>query len=344
MIKIGVIGCGKIAQVRHLPEYQANPNVEICGLFDQNLERARELADAYGAKAYETLDALLADPQIDAVSVCTANNTHADISVMALNAGKHVLCEKPMATTLEDCERMVLAAEKNQKFLMIGQNQRLAKAHQKAKQLLESGEIGKLVSFRTTFGHSGPETWSVDAGKNVWFFNKNIASMGAMADLGVHKTDLMHYLCGSHITKVTAQLVTLDKKDADGNPISVEDNAFCIYELENGVTGTLTASWTFYGAEDNSTILYGTQGCMRIYDDPAHSIVLQKRDGARYLYDIDVIQTNDNQVKSGVIDAWVDSILEGKEPDISGKDVLHSMKAVFAAIESARTGRTVRVE
>ena len=131
MLNIGIIGCGKIAQVRHLPEYEQNPGARIAGLYDLNQERAQTLAAQYGAKVYPSYEALLADPAIDAVSVCSANVSHAEITVAALEAGKHVLCEKPMATTLEDCERMVAAARKSGKYLMIDQNQRLAGAHRR---------------------------------------------------------------------------------------------------------------------------------------------------------------------------------------------------------------------
>ena len=96
MLNIGIIGCGKIAQVRHLPEYEQNPGARIAGLYDLNQERAQTLAAQYGAKVYPSYEALLADPAIDAVSVCSANVSHAEITVAALEAGKHVLCEKPM--------------------------------------------------------------------------------------------------------------------------------------------------------------------------------------------------------------------------------------------------------
>ena len=96
-----------------------------------------------------------------------------------------------MATTLEDCERMVAAARKSGKYLMIDQNQRLAGAHRKARELIRAGAIGKPLTFRTAFRHGGPETWSVDPGKSTWFFDKKRAAMGAMADLGVHKADLI---------------------------------------------------------------------------------------------------------------------------------------------------------
>lgn len=343
MVNVGVIGCGKIAQTRHLPEYADNPDVNIVALYDFNVDRAKELAEKYNAKVYESYQELLDDPGIDAVSVCVRNSDHCAISIDAMKAGKHVLCEKPMAVSLEECIKMVEASEKYNRFLMIGQNQRLSKAHVKAKELIQSGMLGKVLTYKTNFGHGGPETWTVDQ-KDVWFFDKSLSAFGALADLGVHKTDLITYLLDSPVKKVTAVLKTLDKKDADGNPITVDDNSICIYEMENGVVGTMTASWTYYGAEDNSTVIYGTNGMMRIYDDPEYSIVVTLKDGSQVLYDIDRIQTNDNQTKSGIIDAWVESLVENKEPEISGKSVLSSMKAIFAALESSKSNTTVVIE
>lgn len=343
-IKVGVIGCGKIAQVRHIPEYAANPHVEVYGFYDINQARAEELAVKYGGKAFASYQELLADPEIEAVSVCAANHVHAEIAIAALNAGKHVLCEKPMAVTLEECEAMVAAAKESGKYLMIGQNQRLAKAHAKAKELIEQGAIGKVLTFRTIFGHGGPETWSIDPGSNVWFFDKTKAAMGAMADLGIHKTDMIQYVLGSKIVKTQAVLTTLDKKDATGSLIGVDDNAICIYQMENGVIGTMTASWTYYAAEDNTTVIYGTKGELRLYDDPKYSVQQINADGTRIDYQIDQIQTNDNQTASGIIDLFVACLVEKKEPEISGKNVLHAMKAVFASIESSAKGCVIDVK
>ena len=342
MVNIGVIGCGKIAQVRHLPEYATNPHVRIAGLYDINAERAAMLAEQYGAKAYPSMEALLADPSIDAVSICTANFAHCDATVAALEAGKHVLCEKPMAVTLADCEKMVETAKKAGKYLMIGHNQRLAKAHAMARALVEEGVIVRIVTFRTAFGHGGPETWTIDP-QNVWFFDKKRAAFGAMADLGIHKTDLIQFLTGQHVKEVSAVIDTLDKHDASGNLIGVDDNAFCIYTMDGGTVGTMTVSWTYYGAEDNSTVLYGTKGILHIYDDPEHSLYLVKPDGEKVFYDADQIQTNDNQTSSGVIDLFVESLVNNTPPLISGEEALWSMRAIFAAVESAKTGKSVQV-
>lgn len=344
MINIGIIGCGKIAQKRHIPEYLENVDANLVGFYDLNQARAKEISETFGGTAFDSIEDLLADPSIDAVSVCTANHTHAAITIQALQAGKHVLCEKPMATKLEDCQGMVDAANKAGKVLVIGQNQRLTKTHKKARELIRNGEIGQIIGFRTTFGHGGPETWSIDPGKNTWFFDKNIAVMGAMADLGIHKTDLLLFLSDQKIVETTAHLTTIDKRGADGELIKVDDTAICVYQLENGAIGTMTASWTFYGPEDNTTIIYGTKGIMRLYEDPQFSIQLFLKGGEKIYHEIDTIQTNENQTCSGVIDAFVESVITGQGGELAAEKVLESMKVIFASIESSQTGKTIKVK
>ena len=345
MIKVGIIGCGKITQVRHAPEYAENPDCELCAFFDALPGRAETMAKEYGGKVYDSVEALLAS-DVDAVSVCTANTTHAQIAIQALQAGKNVLCEKPMATTPEDCQSMVDAAEKAGKYLMIGQNQRLARAHVQARKLIEAGEIGKILTFHTTFGHPGPEGWTGE--KNSWFFDKKRAAFGAMADLGVHKTDLMHFLLGEPITEVTACIATLDKKYPDGTPISVDDNAYCIYRTESGIVGTMHVSWTFYGNENNSTVIYGTKGVIRCYDDPKYALIVERRDGGRVYYELDQMTSNKDQTSggrtnTGVIDAFIQCLKTNTPPAISGREAMKAMKVIFAAEKSAETGTMVRV-
>lgn len=333
MYRAGIIGCGRIAQLRHIPEYAAREDVQLAGFYDKNIGRAKELAEKYSAVNYNSYEELLANPAIDVVSICTANHSHAEIAIAALRAGKHVLCEKPMAVTLEECERMTEEAEKNGKYLMVGHNQRLLRTHQEAKKLLEAGEIGKLISFHTSFTHGGPETWSIDAGKNVWFFDKSKAAFGAMADLGIHKTDLIRYLTGEEIVSAQAFLSTLDKKDEKGNRIPVDDYASCMYLLERGAVGSMTVGWINYGQEDNSTVLYGEKGVMKLYCDRQYSLLIERKGGSCVRYEIDKIQTNDGQSKSGVIDEFIDCIKEKRESVISGEEALKSMRAVFCAIE-----------
>ena len=130
---------------------------------------------------------------------------------------------------------------------------------------------------------------------------------------------------------------------ADGTLIGVDDNAICIYTMNGGAVGTMTVSWTDYGPEDNSTVIYGTEGVLRIYCDPEHTLILEKKNGEREYIEADRIQTNDAQTKSGVIDLFVDCLKNPEKEGIPASSVLTAMRAVFAAVESSETGRTVPV-
>jgi predicted dehydrogenase len=338
-IKVGIIGCGSIARHRHIPEYAANNQVEIVALCDVVEARVNELADQYSARAFTDYRELLALPEIDAVSVCTPNYLHAPISIAALNAGKHVLCEKPMATSRNEAEEMIEAAKTNSKKLMIAHNQRFVASHAKARQMIANGDIGKIYSFRTAFGHGGPEGWSAD-GVESWFFRKKEAFIGAMGDLGVHKTDLLRYLLGEEFVEVGAFIETSAKEKAD-----VDDTAVCILKTSSGIIGTLAASWSYVSKEDNSTVIYGEKAILRLEDDPVHSLIVQYQNGEVVKYELGGIQTNESggQKNSKVIEQFVQSILKDTEPPITGQEGLRSLQVVLAALESNESKQIVKI-
>jgi UDP-N-acetylglucosamine 3-dehydrogenase len=337
-LKVGVIGCGSIASRRHLIEYAANQDVEIAAVCDIVASRAEEMAVIYGAKAFTDYKDVLLLEEIDAISVCLPNHLHAPVSIAALNAGKHVLCEKPMATSVEEADDMIQAANRNQKTLMIAHNQRFVSSHQKAKQLIDSGEIGKIYSFRTTFGHPGPEGWSID-GRSSWFFDKEKAIIGALGDLGVHKSDLIRYLLGE-VAEVGAFVETSAKKNTD-----VDDNAVAIVKMESGVIGTLTASWSYVSGGDNSTIIYGENAILRLEDDPESSLIVQYKNGEVVKYKLDKIQTNEagGQTTTHVIDHFVDSLVNNKAPLITGEEGKKSLEVILAALDSKETKKIVNL-
>lgn len=344
-LKVAVIGCGKIASLRHAPEYAANPNVEIVGFYDVDRARAKSLTEYFGGRAFASLGELV-ESDVDAASVCTANIHHAQNTIQLLKAGKHVLCEKPMAVTPHECEEMVLEADKNRKHLLIGLNQRFSAAHTMAREMIVRGEIGKVLSFHTCFAHPGPEIWT--GMNNTWFFDKHIAAFGAMADLGVHKVDLIHYLLGEHISAVTAHLRTLDKCLPTGELISVDDNGLCILETPSGVIGQMHVSWTNYGQEDNSTCIYGTDGVIKLYADPDHSLILEKKDGTVVRENPDHQLTNEDQLagklqNTGVIDEFVSAILDNRPSRLDASESIHAMRVLFASAESSRLGKKIHI-
>lgn len=337
-LKVGVIGCGAIAQRRHLIEYEANPSVEIVAVCDIREDRVNEMAARFGAEGFTDYKELLKNNDIDAISVCLPNYLHAPVSIDSLNSGKHVLCEKPMATSREEAENMIKAAHENGKLLMIGHNQRFVASHQKAKQLLESGELGNVYSFKTTFGHPGPESWSID-GRDSWFFDKERAFIGALGDLGVHKADLLRYLLGD-VAEVGAFVETSAKVGTD-----VDDNAVCILKMESGVIGNLTASWSYVAGGDNSTIIYCENAVLRLEEDPTYSLIVQYKTGEVVNYQLEKIQTNESggQTTTHVIDHFVESILNNRQPLITGEEGSKSLQVILAALESNETRQIVKV-
>ncbi|SFI89894.1 Predicted dehydrogenase [Paenibacillus sp. UNC496MF] len=334
-IRVAVVGCGAIAQRRHIPEYAVNPNVTLVAFVDPVLERANKLADEFGAKAFASYEEMLKEIKPDAVSVCTPNYLHAQVAIAAANAGAHVLVEKPMASTDEEAATMIEAASKNGVYLMVGHNQRLMPPHVKAKAILDSGVLGRVLTFRTSFGHPGPEGWSVD-GKGSWFFRRDEAIMGAMGDLGVHKSDLIRYLLGDEVAQVTGFIGTLDKKDTD-----IDDNATCLLRMKSGAIGTLVASWTYYKGEDNSTVLWCENGVMKIGTDPHDQIIVELRNGSVERHNVGAISTNEKQQTSGVIDAFVECLVTNTPPSISGEEGRKSLAVILAAFESQATGKVI---
>ena len=344
-LRVGVIGCGAIGQRRHIPEAFANSHVALVALSDVLPGRAAEVGAAFGAPTpYLDHKQMLAKERLDVVVVGTPNAFHAQQTIDALNAGAHVLVEKPMAATLDEANAMIAAAEKNGRKLMVGQNQRLMPPHVKAKQILDSGVLGKVLNFQTTFKHGGPEHWSVDGIKS-WFFRKAPAAMGVCGDLGVHKVDLMTYLIGQRITEVTGFISTQNKTFEDGaTPIEVDDTAILAVRTERGVVGSITVTWTNYGRfEDNGTMIFCERGVLDIANDTQFNVVVRFNNGTSEHYKTGAVATNAQQTNSGMIDALVDAIRHDRPPIIDGPDALRSLKVILGAFESSTSGRTVKL-
>jgi predicted dehydrogenase len=343
-VKIGFIGCGAIAQRRHIPEAAAHSDAAVAAVCDVNGPRAKEMGSKYDCPAYDDYRDMLAKVELDAVIVATPNKFHAPQTIAALGQKKHVLVEKPMAGTRDEAKAMIQAAKKARRFLMVGQNQRLMPPHVKAREILDSGRLGKPLTFQTTFKHPGPDGWSLDGAKS-WFFRKPEAVMGVCGDLGVHKADLMRFLLGQEFAEAGGFVGTLDKKDwKSGKPIGVDDNAFITLRTRGGVIGTMTISWTNYGAmEDNGTVIYCEKGVLLIGTEPGYGVVVNYRDGTRELYKLGAIATNTQQTRSGIMDMFVKSILTNTAPSIDGEEGYKSLDVILTSLEAAAQGKTLKI-
>jgi predicted dehydrogenase len=159
--------------------------------------------------------------------------------------------------------------------------------------------------------------------------------------LGVHKADLLRWLIGEEIVEAAAFVDHLHKPMGD-----VDDNAVCLLRTASGQMGTLTASWTHYPGEDNATILYGEKGQIRLGTDPRFSVIVHLATGEKQYYEVGALQTNDSggQSSSGVIDAFVASILNDTEPPVPGEEGRRSLAVILACLKSAETKAFAKVE
>lgn len=330
-LKVGVAGVGQIAKVLHIHSYAESPDCDLIAMYNGDLKYCPDVIAEYepqGVKFYDDLDAFLASG-VQAISVCERNFLHAEVSIKALKAGVNVLCEKPMAMNLEDAQAMIDTAAETGKVLMIDQSQRYSPAHQKAREILQSGKLGQIYHLQTTFAHPGPEGWSATS---EWFFNKSIAGFGPLADLGVHKCDLVRYLTGLEAVKVCAHKTTLEKQG------TVEDNSQALVQFNNGALGTISTSWTCHGTEDNSFTAFCANGVLRLNYESDAVVVYEKGTEGRTVYPSGAIVANTgDKWYLGVIQDFVDTVLGRREnpiPATEGYKALEMVIAMEASIEA----------
>jgi len=337
-VRVGIIGCGAIAEHVHVPDYHACPQAELVAFCDALKDKAESLAKQFApeARVYTDYKKMLKDGGVDAVSVCLPNIYHGPATIAAINAGCHVMVEKPMATSAEEAQRMIDAAKKKGVLLIVNQSQRRYPEHRKAKEVVDSGILGKILHVSAMFGHGGPEEWS-PTGK--WFFDKKQARFGAMADLGVHKADLIRFLTGKEVAEISAFSACLEKSNA-----SVEDNFVSVLKFTDGTVGTLSASWTVKGMSADYIILHCERGSLQVGLNPEKPVVANL---VKPLCDIVFPLPKPYSNVSWGIDiggAFVRAILGLEEPFCTGEEGKKALEIILAAEKSASTGRAVKLK
>ena len=338
-LRAGVIGCGKVARTLHLAEYVNSDYTDLVAYCDVDSKSIAETVERYGERpVYKDYRKMLAKERLDCVSVCTPNYLHCEVVLAALEAGANVLVEKPMALTLKQADAMIDTARRRKKVLMVSQTQRFSAVHQKAKEVIDSGMLGKILHVTTAFGHPGPEGWSP---RGKWFFQKEKAGFGPMADLGIHKADLVRYLTGKEVRSVSAFTSREEKKRTD-----VEDNFVSVLRFTDDTLGTLTTSWTVKGMETNYTYLYCEKGTLAISVIPGRPLVaFMANPQCEIEFPVPAIQSNiEDTWQLGIVDNLAETILGKADCLVPGKEGRKALAIILAADEAARTGKTVTVK
>ncbi len=339
-VHVGVIGAG-IGRL-HIQSYCKCPEAEVVAICDAREDRARRVASEFGIPhLYTDYRDMLALPGLDAVSVCTPNYLHAQMTIDSFEAGKHVICEKPLAITPAEGEAMVAAGKKAGKIFMTAFNNRFRGDTQTLKKFIENGELGEIY-----FAKTGWIRRKGIPGMGSWFTQKEKAGGGPLIDIGVHVLDLTLWLMGNPkaISVTGSTYAKFGPKGegtgswgtADASGIfDVEDFAAGFIRLENGATVMLEASWASHIKCDVIyTQLLGTKGGaeldpLRIYTD-VHGT------------SVDIMPQCPNVSGHEMeIRHFIDCIINGKEPISTGEHGLEIVRILDAIYKSAETGREV---
>lgn len=252
-IRVGIIGAGHIAQIVHIPIWRNIQDVEIVAICDKVKPKAKWVAEKFDIGTfYDDPDALFKSHEIDAIDICTETDTHKDLTIAALSAGKHVLVEKPMSRTYDEACAMMKAARKYDRHLMVAMNVRFRRDAITAKSFVDGNELGEV--FFAKSGWTSRRNFSKTS--EHWLYNKARSGGGVLMDLGIQMLDVASWLLGD-LKPVSVKAVTFNRVPN----LAVEDSAVCLIQYENGAALSLEVSWTILSEKDLLYVnLYGTEG------------------------------------------------------------------------------------
>ncbi|MCL6649369.1 MAG: Gfo/Idh/MocA family oxidoreductase [Chloroflexi bacterium] len=327
----GIIGIGRHSDARMAPAIRASEHARLVAVYSRDLARARAFAAKHGAeRAYSDLAAFLADPAVEAVYVGSPNYAHRDHVIACARAGKHILCDKPLALTVEDCERMIDAAEAAGEMLATGYNNRYQPAHRIVRELVQSGELGELVFLRADCASppaQRPHDWRATAATGG----------GALLNIGTHALDLLRFVSGREVQLVAA----LDDTAIGG----IDELAIASLRLDGGVFAQLLSSQRL-PYPDNGLVIHATRGYLRTRGTISYEIagqveVMLPNGSRRYEfrpprpgYDVYVAE----------IEYLSRALQEGEPPLATGQDGLEGVRLALAVLEAAAKRRVLTID
>ena len=344
-LRVGIIGAGGVARYAHIHGYQALEDAEIVAICDVNEDRLKKMAAEYKIpKTFREYQDLLKE-DLDAVSVCLPNYLHSQVTVAALEAGKNVLCEKPMAINAAEAKKMLEAAKRTGKKLMVGFHRRFGQEAQVLKGFIERGELGNIYYIKAT----NLRRRSIP-GAGGWFTTKRLSGGGVLIDIGVHNLDLAFWFMGhpkptsalgvtyqkfSHLKRVPTRFGDMDEKGV----VDVEDMALGLIKFENGAAVFLEVSWAAHigGGGTREFRILGTKAGATL--SPLTIYTIQNEQ----LLDTTPVLRGKQDHYVEEIRHFLDCIKEDKNCDPSGEEGLFVTQIVDALYESAGKGETVQV-
>ncbi len=331
-LRIGLVGVGAAAQINHIPALKRTEGVELVALVDRDPEKAARVAQKFGVpKVHARVDDLLADDEIDAVDVLTPNFLHAPVSIAALEAGKHVLCERPLARSAEEAVAMQKAAKKADRLLMCCVQHRFRPDAQLLRRFVEKGDLGSVFYAKAGWLRLKTE-WDSDE----WRAQKRASGGGVVIDLGFQMLDLsLWILGGKKVESVTASVHRAKKGE-------VEDSATAFFRLEDGCTLTLELTWGLLMEKDFAYVnLFGSGGAALLNPFRVH-----KGMHGSLVNVTPTLETPRNMYKQSIesqISHFADVLRRGAKPMGLADEIVPVMELLDAVYRSAEQGKEVRV-
>jgi predicted dehydrogenase len=334
-VRVGILGTGIIIRDFHLPILLNHQRAEVVAAANLHPESLRRLVQKFGIpRAYCHVEDMANDPDVDAVVIGLPNYLHAPVTIQMLEAGKHVLCEKPMALSVAQGQEMVAASRRTGRKLMIAHMWRFDREILWLRDLVSSGALGEVFKAKShaIWLYEGPPPGS-------WFVTPDLAGGGALADMGIHSIDTLRYvLGGARATKVFAHVGTHFRG------IDLEDTATVMLEFEGGIVGLIEAGWYHLYADglEGYTQVYGTKGYARALPSELHTHVAGAWSVTRPQMPARKQQC-DLPMYEAQMDHFLTCILEDREPSPGGEDGLWAMRILEAAYRSAKLGQAVEI-
>jgi predicted dehydrogenase len=353
-VNVGIIGCGGIAFGKHMKSLATIEEVRQVAFYDPILSRAEEAKAKFGtqdAKVYSDIESFLKDASVEVVHICTPNNSHAELTIAALEAGKHVNCEKPMAHTAADARRMYEASLKSDKKLTIGYQNRFRLDSQYLQKACRDDELGEIYFAEAlAVRRRAVPTWGV-------FLDGELQGGGPLIDIGTHALDLTLWMMDNyepHMVVGKTYRKLADTENAanawgpwDPKKFQVEDAAFAMIIMKNGASIMLKSSWALNVADPDEAkcILSGTKGGadmkdgLRINGEKYGTLftnhVMTEMKGVAFFEGAEV-NPADAEMRS-----WIDAILYDREPVVTPKQAMVVSEILEAVYESEKTGKPV---
>jgi len=338
-VKVGLVGSGFVADI-HAAAFKSVPDAEVVAVASPTPGKAKRFAEERGVpKAFEDYRDLLALEEIDMVTVGIPNNLHAQVTIDAAKAGKHVLCEKPLCMTLQEADSMIEACRQAGVLLMYGEELCFAPKYVRAKALADEGALGKVFLVKQSEEHFGPHM--------PWFWDIEQSGGGVLLDMGCHGIEFARWVFGKpKVKSVVASLglhVHADKTRG-------EDHSFCVVEFEGGRVAMIENSWAKQGGMDDRCEIYGSGGFTRADLLRGNSLLTFSESG--YGYAVEKAATTRGYTFTMFEEIWNYGFpqemahfvrcIQGKETPVeTGEDGREVLKIIHAAYESAGTGRRI---